>query len=64
MWVEDQAMRKEGHKEWSERKCAVCGAQCQWGQLCRKHYSYYDFTGKRLKKEVDKKHKWKKEIKS
>lgn len=52
-------MKDKGNGE----RCAVCGAIAQWGLLCKKHYHYYDFTGKRLKREVEKEHKWKKEIK-
>jgi hypothetical protein len=43
--------------------CAICGAKAQWGCMCRKHYRYYDYTGKALKRVVDKDHKWRKEIK-
>lgn len=41
-------------------RCAVCGALGEWGLLCRKHYHYYDFTGKRLEKEIEKERKWSK----
>ena len=40
--------------------CAVCGAIANWGLLCRKHYSYYDFTGLRLWREIEKEKKWRK----
>lgn len=42
--------------------CAVCGAIAQCGLLCKKHYSYNDFTGLRLWREVEKEKKWKKRI--
>lgn len=42
--------------------CATCGAIAEWGSLCRKHYRYYDFTGKRLKREIEKENKWRKDI--
>ena len=42
--------------------CTVCGAIAQWRLLCKKHYSYNDFTGLRLWREVEKEKKWKKQI--
>lgn len=45
------------------RICSTCGAIAQWGSLCRKHYRYYDFTGLRLWREIEKEKKWKKMIK-
>lgn len=53
-----EKVKEKGNGE----RCVICGATAQWGLLCRKHYHYYDFKGERLKREVEKEHKWKKEI--
>jgi hypothetical protein len=47
---------------YKDRTCAVCKAEkTNWGYLCRKHYRYYDFDGKALKRIVDKESRWRKE---
>lgn len=42
--------------------CCICGAIANWGLMCKKHYSYYDFTGLRLWREIEKEKKWRKQI--